>query len=1263
MRRTIKQSASTGDNSTILQAARDINFNVPTELINPIIEEEINKLCKLRFFYEFDKNNSSLKLGRRLTEGNLSVGSDETRAKGLAWCARVLSASEELQLATEFLEVAESLADNEEINIARAFIIAKNGDVASALRSLAGTKSQLSRSAGLFIVALFNGSEYALQWIDDAGFAVNDLDPDGKSSLLIHQLQLGKWEEVPFTLSHLAEGDFDQTPCLYHLAAIATLAPTIPEEFRALALAQVPFEVRNFPLADDAGAVNARKNARNLFLKAVNIEVELECPQAARLDDSYALWLELRDQELYEHGKKRLEDKLRDDDTDAALGVVHYAIQFGFKLDLEQVERRIKNSIALNGGMTFDSAIARFALAFTKKSPEEVANYLAHHYDQLALHIDSHTVRFSQIEMLSRAGIIAQANNLLEQLVEEGIPVEHERSLRRTILAAQGSDPVVPSRKQYEDTGAVADLMNLVTALEDRHYWSDLCVFGRLLFEKTRSLHDAERLVNALKNNHDFESIVEFLRKNSDQLSQSDSLLMAYAWSLYHEGQLLESREQLEKLDDKNTPNYRALRVNLSIAIGDWSSLFSYVADELRHRKERTAHELINTARLALHLRSPHTKDFVIEATTKAPSNSSVLAAAYYIATSAGWENDARVCQWLEQAVTLSKGVSPFQKMSLRELFDQKPDWDRRESQTLERLAQAQLPMFLAARSLNRNLVDLTAFPALTNIQETDPRRRAPIPAFSAKQTQKDFNCSYSAVSFDPTALLTLGFLGIIDKVLDQFENIYIPHSTLPWLLEEYQKATFHQPSRVQNARKVRDLLATGMLKDFNPSTAASSNLSAQVGDELAALIAEAEAIQVNGEAQRLVVRPAPVHRVSSLMEEEADLSDHEHVLSSCLAVIEKMKQKGKITVKEERQARSYLEVQEKPWPNQPEIPDDAVLYLDDLAVSYFSHLGLLAKFEPAGLTAVVSQREVTDVNALINYEQISDGVQNLIEEVRASLHLRIERGQVKVGGRLDHDEQEESNLSGHPSMGIMVLASRCGAVITDDRFLNQHANIDSGGALVPVFSTLDVINGLSETGVFSDEERLEYRTQLRQAGYFFVPIDMPELLHCLLESPVIDGQLTETAELKAIRESVLRVRMSTWLQLPQEAAWLDGTLKTFTGAFHHLWNDDALIDEAIVRSDWLIKQLDIRGWAHSLAPESADNVIQIDRGLYLLLLLRPPIGTESSVVDRYWELIEERILIPIREQFPELFSWLINWHQDYIEKMAETMLLGDEES
>ncbi|WP_353254248.1 HNH endonuclease [Salinisphaera sp. PC39] len=1260
MRKNSKQSISSGDDSINVIAGRDVNLylegNIPIELVDQKTDEEVEKLRKSRFFLEFDRTRSSLRLGRSLAEGGLSGGSGEVRGRALAWCARLLSPSEDLERAEEFLELAKTLGDFPEAKIAEAFIISQKGDKAAALNALADIDSDVSHSAGLMIVAHHDGAEGALRWMDDAGYTIADLDSDGKSFLLSHQLQLGRWDEVAQTVGALSGPDFEETPILHHLAGLATLVPTVPGDFRAVVLTQVPFEAADFRLASDAAAMDARRAAHAHFLDAVEAAKQLACPRAARTDDEYALWLELRDPAQSAHGKNRLENKLRDPST--ALGFVHYALQFGIKVDLGAVERGIERSIAINGGMTIDAAIARFALAFMQRTPEEAANYIARHHNQLAAHIDAKLMRYRQIEMLSRAGLIERANEVLGRLLEEGIPADHESNLRRIISEAQGSDPIESHKAQYEATRALGDLVNLVAELEDHQHWEDLCEFGRLLFEETHSLSDAERLVNAFNNTHRSEALVCFLKENTDLLSQSNHLRMSYAWGLYHEGAFLESRAALAELsDDVGSPNYRALQVNLGIATGNWASLSAHIADEYQNRDDRSAHDLIGAAQLALHLGSPLAKDLVFEAAAKADDDSAVLAAAYFIATSAGWEDDPRIFQWLEKAAELSGDDGPLQRMSLKDILDRKPEWDRRESETWRLLAQGQIPIFLAAQSLNRTLIDLTTLPAVANLMETDPRRRSAIPAYSGKRVPLEFDVSGKALALDATALLTLSFLKILDVALDAFETVYIPHSTLGWLFEERQKAMFHQPSRIANARKVRDLLAMGVLEEFTPSTVASSDLSAQVGDELAALIAEAEKVRDGDDTQYIVVRSAPVHRLSSLMEEEADLSAHTAVLSSCLAVVEKLRQKGQVTSDEQKRARAYLQLHEKPWPNQPDIADGATLYLDDLAISYLLHLGLLGKLKAAGLTAVASPREVSEADALISYERISGEVKDFIEHIRASLNSRIESGHVKVSSRRDFDELETKSMPEHPSVGILALAPQCDVSIIDDRFLNQHANIDSGGAQAPVFSTLDLLDALVAAGVLSDEDRLEHRTRLRRAGYFFIPVSVEELERCLRESTVAQGEVVETAELKAVRESVLRVRMSDWLRLPEEAPWLDGTLKAFVRVLRNLWEDGADIEEITARSNWLVEQIDVRGWAHSLVPENADNVVRIGRAAHILLLLTPPTGVQQSVVDVYWNWVEERILVPIQEQFPEVYEWLVDWHRSHVAEMAETEL------
>jgi len=668
----------------------------PTALVDQKIEDEVDILRKSRFFLEFDRVTASLALGRRLVERELSGGSDEVRSQALAWCARLLSRSEALDKAEEFLKLAKTLGAYPEIDIADAFIVSQKGDRAASLQILARIDTPSSRSAALMVVAHHDGAEGAIQWLKETDLKATDLDPDGKSILLTHQLEQAQWEAGLDTLGTITGHDFEETPVLHHLAGITKLLTAVPAEFRAAVLKQVPIEALGFPLASDAVAMDARRNAHRCFLDAVEVAQRLECPRAARIDDEYALWLELKDPAQSAYGKSRLEAKLRD--PKSALAVVHLGLQFGIKVDVEKVERDIEREIARNGGMTIDAALARFALAFTQKTPGGVADYLARHHEQLAAHIDKNLLLFRQIEMLARAGLPERARECLDELIAEGIPDEEESRLRRIIAEAEGSDPIEARKQQFTATGSLGDLINLTDELEARQHWDEMCEFGARLFEETRSLRDAERLVNAFTNTHRFEAIVEFLEANPDLLSQSKHLKMSYAWGLYNEGALVESRAALAQLSDEAvSPNYRALQVNLAIALGDWSSLSAFVANEYQQRDNRSAHDLMGAAQLALHLGSPHARDLISAAVAKAGDDAAILAGAYFLASSAGWEDDPQVFQWLEKAAELSGDDGPLHRMSLKDVLDRKPEWDRRESETWRLLARGEIPIFLAA--------------------------------------------------------------------------------------------------------------------------------------------------------------------------------------------------------------------------------------------------------------------------------------------------------------------------------------------------------------------------------------------------------------------------------------------------------------------------------------------------------------------------------------------------------------------------------------
>src|SRR5690606_38293814 len=117
-----------------------------------------------------------------------------------------------------------------------------------------------------------------------------------------------------------------------------------------------------------------------------------------------------------------------------------------------------------------------------------------------------------------------------------------------------------------------------------------------------------------------------------------------------------------------------------------------------------------------------------------------------------------------------------------------------------------------------------------------------------------------------------------------------------------------------------------------------------------------------------------------------------------------------------------------------------------------------------------------------------------VIERIRAALNARIESGRVKVSRRRKFDDTDERSIPEHPTVGIIALASICDAVVCDDRLINQHENVDDGATQAPIHSALDVLDSLVSVGAISNEGRLEYRTRLRRAGYFLMPLSEEEL-------------------------------------------------------------------------------------------------------------------------------------------------------------------------
>ncbi|WP_157019982.1 HTH domain-containing protein [Mesorhizobium xinjiangense] len=1208
-------------------------------IIDREIRSERDRLRKARFFGGFDNFEAAESLASRILEGDLQSGSPSERASALCWCARLLVFGRTAR-AEELLSVAKGYGTPDVIlGIVDAFLIAAQGDQAAALSKLTEFDLPAAKSAAFFIANKERKAVEALRWLSQVGYSPADLDPDGKFQFLAKCLEAEEWHTALVTVESFSGEDYRDTPALLFMAAMAHLVQGVPEEFRRLVIQQIPFEVESFPLITTSEMLNHYRKASEHFEYCAAAAEGLGLKSAADIAADYALWLRLRDPQSREPALEELRKSISD--RRHSLRRLNFAIRFGLPVDVDEATKEIDRQTALTGGKSSDAALARFALAFKLSSEADVAEYLSQHRDQLAKHLDATSLARLEIEMLSRSGQVSLAEARLEELSRDGVDERFRLSLERMVSEARGSDPIAVRIAEYESAPSLNSLTNLINLLEERGSWEQMVHYSRLLLDAVPSVDSAKRLARALNELGREPEIHALLSDHPEFIRQSEFLKSLWCVSLFQNGDLISAAEVLAELRaEKDRADYREMAVHLAIASGDWETLATHVEAEWANREKRTAQELIRAAQLAQTVHSPRTRELTRWAVSEAQDDPRILLTAFGIATNGGWEEDEEVGAWFRTAVEKSDEADPIQRMSLSDLLDRNPAWNKREEDTWKALKRGEVPIFGAAASINRTLCDLFLIPALSNMLEPDPRRRAHVFAYSGA-TPRDVPKA-RRIALDATSLLTMGILGITDAVIESFEELAIPHTTLGWLFEEKQRIQFHQPSRIRAATELRALLQDEQLQRFVPTETVDADLSAEVGLELASLLAAAKGDANASGGQRLVVRSYPVHKTGSLMEETADLAAYSDHLCSCMNVIEKLWQKGQLTASQLEKARLYLRQNEQRWPNEPNISDGAVLYLDSLAVNYLQHVGALSKLKAAGFDAFISKDESQDLSALLKYDSIATKAEDIVENLRLSLARGIGSGKIRLGPLPVGEREGIDHFRIHPTVSILDVAPLSDAVVVDDRFINQHKNIEAGGTLVPIVTSAELLGALAERRSIKPGELLDHRTTLRKAGFTFMALEGDELKEYILAADVIDGELQEIADLKAIREIILQNRMSAALALPKEVAWLAELQKCIAGTLRAQWVDGADVGDITARSNWLLELLDMRGWSQSSGFEGGQALARSGGFTLVLSLLRSPPEATKDVVSAYWGWLEKTVLDPLKDHDPGIFEEIL---------------------
>jgi hypothetical protein len=199
------------------------------------------------------------------------------------------------------------------------------------------------------------------------------------------------------------------------------------------------------------------------------------------------------------------------------------------------------------------------------------------------------------------------------------------------------------------------------------------------------------------------------------------------------------------------------------------------------------------------------------------------------------------------------------------------------------------------------------------------------------------------------------------------------------------------------------------------------------------------------------------------------------------------------------------------------------------------------------------------------------------------------------------------------------------------------------GEGQTPIVTSLDLVEHLAASGILSIDEAREHRTTLRRSGYTFVPVLNDELTYHLLQAPIERGELIETAELRAIREAAQRIRIEKVLQAPHELTWLNQFTLTLIQAVREVWNTESNSEIAEARCEWLLEQLDIRGWAPNMEEGAATRFSVMAYAGLLNALCFAPGNSAKEKNDGYHRWIDNRVLTEIKETEPEVFEQIVD--------------------
>ena len=1177
-------------------------------------------------------------LANEVREGAAGALSAGLRRTIFLRAARSRALRNDVAEAEEYLAAGLALSGSEGELAARARISEARGDSEDAIRAIRDEKDADCRSVLLDIIAKRKGEAAALDWLRDQSLSPIDLTPHGVMALCQIYLRRQDFAAIKQILAGLSDEQLRECPYFFFFRGIVRFAAVLSRPEQGLALTGPPLDARLAqPILPDQQLEAELDAAHSDLERFLSASGSLELREAPRLAEAYQTWCDL----LHPRRREAALIQLRSDMADPAKALSRVAFALAYdaaNFDREPLMKYLEKREAL-GGLNSDELSAALVLRLHDDNPRAIVELIAKHRRQFDEGFTKVGIVAIEIQALAMAHDVASAKLLLEAN-RELLGREVVARLGAEIARAEGADPVAEYKRVYEANKSADTLRLLLGALIEKKEHHAVGPYAEELFTLTGNPNDIAAAAQAYANAGDNDNFMRIVEAHPAIRRSDKGIERHYAWQLLHRGRIKEATGAAGELG--RTASGRDLNLDVAIAIetGDWETLAHPLAAFVEQAPKLSAAALIQAAYLAQASGQRRPLDLIDAAVAKGGDDPNVLIGAYTLVLEEGLDERAKEAHnWFRRALDLSGSDGPVKQFELKDLLSQQAEWSEHSRAIGDAVAGGEMPLLVAAPGLRATLVDVLLGNLVRNAAATNSRRRSAITTFSGRRAAPVPVGAVQRLALDISAVMVLGWLGLLPSVLDAFPEIVVPAGTLHELFEGRARIRRFQKSRLRRAEQIRDLIAHKRLKVVRSTVNPHDALAREIGPELPGLIRAAKA------NAGIVVRAAPVLRLG-LEGRHADVSAYAPVLTDTHTLLRVLREAGAVDQVTEETARQYFAVQDKGW-SAPAVPQPKQpLYLDSLSLIYLHTVGLLDAVVGSFVDVYIHAGAEEDAFAHIEHDRDTAEVLRVIDHIRGPILKAYVAGKIIFGPRGSQADESvhTSNMSTLHLLGDLLGSD---AVVFDDRALNKEPFVtDRAGRRARIVTSLDIIEELHARGLLSAGERRICRHRLRVAGSCLMPLDAVEIKSAAQRN----GQHL-SPEFRAIRDSIDLPRMAEIPAFPAEIPWFMTVNAAVKTALVEIWNEEsdpqkaAAIADAVYSiyptpEDW------VACWKGQPPPEW---IMAVNLILRTSLALPFELGGDPHVLDRYKEWLERTVLEPMRKTAPESYRAIVEYLKNFV--------------